>query len=62
MDEDEKYYNIGDIMIAEAVDRCVRVYGLEGTEQKIKEVYSSPKLKILKESFLKELYRRYKQC
>ena len=46
-----KEYKITDIMAQEQVIRAVKTYGIEGTEQKIKEVYSQ--LPKLKESMLK---------
>lgn len=58
--EEDKYHRIGDVSIREAVDRCIKVYGFEGMEDKIKEIYTHPDLKQLKEMFLVELYRRWK--
>ena len=35
-----KYYKISDILAQESVIKSVKHYGIEGTEQKIKETYS----------------------
>lgn len=60
MENEEKYYRIADVSIKEAIERCVKVHGIEGTEDTIKRVYSHPDLRILKELFLEALYKKYK--
>lgn len=57
---DEKFHRIGDISIAEAVNRCIKVYGIEGTEDKVKELYSHKSLHELRDLWLEELKKRYK--
>jgi len=52
-----KEYNIIDIMAQEGVINAVKHYGIEGAEQKIREVYSRhPELK---EKMLKEWRKIY---
>ena len=46
-----KEHKITDIMAQEQVIRAVKIYGIEGTEQKIKEVYT--RLPKVKESMLR---------
>ena len=58
--EFEDYYEITDILLEEALDRSIKVYGLEGTEDVIKRVYSHPNLQKVRNLWLTELYRRYK--
>lgn len=41
-----KEYNITDILAQEGIDNAIKRYGIEGTEEVIKRVYSRvPKLK-----------------
>lgn len=43
-----KHYNIADLMAQEQVLKCFKRYGIEGTEQKIIEIYQSvPKIQKL---------------
>ena len=44
--------------LEDAVRRCIKVYGLEGTEQKAKELLVE--VPIFRDRFLKTLYRLYK--
>jgi len=55
-----KKYNIADIYLIESIDKAIKHYGLEGTEMKIKELYTHPNMQKLKNILLNELYRRYK--
>ncbi len=55
-----KEYNIADLCLIDAIDKFIKVYGLEGTEYKIKQLYSHPNMKTLQNLMLNELYRRYK--
>jgi len=55
-----KKYNIADIYLMDSIDRAIKVYGLEGTEMKIKELYTTPNMQKLKNMLLNELYRRYR--
>lgn len=51
-------YSISQLMAQEGVQRAIKRYGLEGTEQKIKEVYSlMPKTRDI---MLKELWKKIK--
>lgn len=56
----DKLHRIGDVSIAEAVDRCIKIYGIEGTEQMVTNIYTHLNLKELRKQFLAELYSRYK--
>ncbi len=41
-----KNHNIANILLQESLDKAIKQYGLEGTEEVIKRVYSSiPKLR-----------------
>lgn len=55
-----KKYNIADIYLIDSIDRAIKIYGLEGTEMKIKELYRTLNMEKLKNMLLNELYRRYK--
>lgn len=55
---EEKYHRIADVSLNEAIDRCIKAYGIEGTEDTINRVYTHPNLTQLKRIFLNELYRR----
>ncbi len=55
-----KKYKIVDILLVDAIDKNIKRYGLEGTEEKIKELYTHPNMQKLKNMLLNELYRRYK--
>jgi len=55
-----KKYNIADIYLIDSIDQAIKIYGLEGTEMKIKEIYTTPNMQKLKNMLLNELYRRYK--
>ncbi len=57
----EKKYNIADILLIDAIDNNIKRYGIEGTEDKIKELYTHPNMEKLKNMLLNELYRRYKR-
>ena len=46
-----KEHKISDIMAQEQVIRAVKIYGIEGTEQKIKEIYAQ--LPLVKETMLR---------
>ena len=54
-----KMYNIADILLIDAVDKAIKIYGLEGAEEKIKKVYNHLNMQKLKNMLLNELYRRY---
>ncbi len=58
---EEKKYKIVDVLMADAVDKTIKTYGLEGAEEKIKEVYNHLNMQKLKDMMLNELYRRYKR-
>ncbi len=60
MKMDDGFYNVGDISINEAIERCVKVYGIEGTEDTIKRVYIHQDSKRLRELFLNALHKKYK--
>jgi len=60
MEDEEKYHSVVNVSIDEAIERCVKVYGIEGTEDTIKRVYTQPSLKRLKKMFLETLYKKYK--
>ena len=55
-----KEYTISQLMAQEGVQRAIQRYGLEGTEQKIKEVYSlMPKTRdIMLEEYKKLIWRK----
>lgn len=54
-----KKYNIVDILIQEGIDKAISYYGLEGTEEVIKRVYSQmPKLR---DNMLTELWKRIRK-
>ena len=53
-----KEYNISTILIWEAINEAIKYYGVEGTEEIIKRVYSQHP--ILRDNMLNELKRRYK--
>lgn len=55
----EKFYRVGDLMLQEKVTELIKSEGLEGTEDLIKRVLVHPKMKTLKDNFLKELYARW---
>ena len=55
-----KKYNIADILLVDAIDKNIKIYGIEGTEDKIKKLYAQPNLEKLKNMLLNELYRIYK--
>ena len=55
-----KKYNIIDLFLIESIDKAIKVYGIEGAEEKIKELYTYPNSEKLKNMLLNELYRRYK--
>ena len=55
-----KKYKIADILVIDAIDNNIKRYGIEGTEEKIKELYTTPNMEKLKNMLLNELYRRYK--
>ncbi len=56
----KKTYKIVDILLVDAIDKNIKRYGIEGTEDKIKELYAQPNMKKLQNMLLDELYRRYK--
>ena len=54
-----KKYRISDILVQDAVIRAVKHYGIEHTEQKIKEVYSRhPTLRNAMLNAWREIYFR----
>ncbi len=55
-----KKYKIVDLFLIASIDNAIKVYGLEGTEMKIKELYTTPNMEKLQSMLLDELYRRYK--
>ena len=55
-----KKYKIVDILVIDAIDNSIKRYGIEGTEDKIKQLYAQPNMEKLKNTLLNELYRRYK--
>lgn len=53
-----KEYNIVNLMVQEGIDRAIAFYGIEGTEEVIKRIYSDiPKIK---ENLLYEYYKKIK--
>ena len=53
-----KQYNIIDLLAREQLTLCFKRWGMEGTEQKIKELYKTmPKIK---DTMLKEYYKLLK--
>jgi hypothetical protein len=50
MENEENYFEIGNLSIEEALDKCIKVNGLEGTEDTIKRVYKN--MDTLKAKFL----------
>ncbi len=52
-----KKYNIVQLMAQEELKKCFNKYGIEGTEQKIKEIYNTANMQTLKEYMLKEFYK-----
>ncbi len=56
-----KEYNIIQLMAQEELKKCFNIYGVEGTEQKIKEIYKAPYMQTLKEYMLKEYYNLIKE-
>ena len=54
-----KEYNISDILAQEGIERAIKIYGLEGTEQVIKRVYQQmPKLK---KYMLEQLWKKIRR-
>ena len=53
-----KEYNISQLMAQEGINKAIKRYGLEGTEQKIKEVYSL--MPTIRDLMLKELWKKIK--
>ena len=45
-------YNVIELMARESLHRCVQIWGIEGTEQKIKELCSHPKMHSLRDYHL----------
>jgi len=53
-----KEYNIINLLTQEGIERAISFYGIEGTEEVIKRVYSKiPKMRNL---MLKELWKKIK--
>ena len=53
-----KEYNIANLMAQEGIQRAIKIYGIEGTEEKIKSVYNlMPKIRDL---MLEELWKKIK--
>lgn len=59
--EDKVYYKIGDLSMAEHLEECIKINGLEGTEEIICKVYSHKKMHQTRGLFLNALYKKYKK-
>lgn len=46
------------IMVREGIERAIKIYGLEGTEEKIKNIYK--KYPLIQNLMLEELWKKIK--
>ncbi len=46
-----KKYNIVDLLTIDSIDRSIKIYGIEGAEMKIKQLYAHPSMQKLKICF-----------
>jgi len=49
-------YNIVDFMAQQGIQKAIKIYGVEGTEQKIKSLYKL--MPTLRDYMLKELWKK----
>lgn len=59
MDGEERYYDVVEVMARDALARCVNTWGIEKTEDKIKEICSSPQMRPMRDYHLRLFYRTY---
>ena len=48
-----KTYNIADILLVDAIDKNIKRYGIEGTEDKIKKIVCSAEFEKIKKYVVK---------
>ena len=54
---EDNYKKFAEVSIAESIDRCVKVYGIEGTEDLIERVLSD--MDGFREVYLQEFHKKY---
>lgn len=57
--EDSRKYDVVELMAREALARCVNIWGIEATEDKIKAICSSPNMRVFRDYHLRLFYRTY---